>query len=58
MPKLLNIINAKMVPYIKENKLIMEISLDMHILFSDTATVDRLQCIRYICSLPTYVFRQ
>ena len=28
-----NLINVKMVPYIKENKLIIDISLDMRILF-------------------------
>ena len=38
--KLFNLINVKMVPYIKENKLIIDISLDMCILFSDIATVD------------------
>ena len=36
------LINVKMVPYIKENKLIIDISLDMCILLSDIATVDRL----------------
>ena len=32
----------KILPYIKENKLIIDISLDMYILLSDIATVDRL----------------
>ena len=39
--KLFNLINVKMVLYIKENKLIIDISLDMCILLSDIATVDR-----------------
>ena len=40
--KLFNQMNINMVPYIKENKLIIDISLDMCILLSDIATVDRL----------------
>ena len=40
--KLFNLINVEMVPYIKENKLIIHTSLDMCILISDIATVDRL----------------
>ena len=40
--KLFNLINVKIVPYIKENKLIIDISLDMCILLSDIATVDCL----------------
>ena len=40
--KLFNLINVKMVPYIKENKLIIDISLDMCILLLDIATVDHL----------------
>ena len=46
-----------MVPYIKENY--FDISLDVCILFSDIATVDRLQHINHVCCLPTgctYVF--
>ena len=39
--KLFNLINVKMVLYIKENKLIVNIPLDMCILLSDIATVDR-----------------
>ena len=38
--KLFNLINVKMVQYIKENKLIIDISLDMCILLSDIATVN------------------
>ena len=41
VPKLFNLINVKIVPYIKENKHIIDISLDMCILFLDIATVDR-----------------
>ena len=40
--KLFNLINVKMVQYIKENKLIIDTSLDMCILLSDIATVNRL----------------
>ena len=40
--KLFNLINVKMVPYIKENKFIIDISFDICILLSDIATVDRL----------------
>ena len=45
--------DVKMLPYVKENKHILNISLDMCILLSDIATIDRLQCIRHICYLPT-----
>ena len=41
-----------MVPYVKENKLMLDISLDICILFSDIATVDHLLCIRHVCCLP------
>ena len=34
--------NLKMVPNVKENKLILDISLDVCISFSDVATVDGL----------------
>ena len=40
MPKLLNLMNVKMVPYIKENKHILDISLDMCFLLFDIAIVD------------------
>ena len=40
--KLFNLINVKMVQYIKENKFIIGTSLNMCILISDIATVDRL----------------
>ena len=42
VPKLLNLISLKMVPSIKENKLILDISLDVCISLSDVATVDHL----------------
>ena len=41
-------------PYIKESRLIIDISLDMCIRLSDITTVHCLQCIRHICCLPTY----
>ena len=40
--KLLNLINLKMVPNIKENRLILDISLDICISLSNVAAVDRL----------------
>ena len=40
-----------MVPYIKENY--FDISLDVCILLSDTATVDHLQHINHVYCLPT-----
>ena len=46
----LNLIDIKIVSYIKENKLILDISLDMCILLSDIATVDCLQHIHYVIS--------
>ena len=39
--KLFNLINVKMVQCIKEDKLIVDIPLDMCTLLSDIATVDR-----------------
>ena len=42
VPKLLNLIHLKMVLNIKENQLILDISLDACISLSDVATVDRL----------------
>ena len=51
-------INIKMVPYIKENKLIIDFSLDMRILFSDIATVDHSYCIHHVCCLPAYASHQ
>ena len=41
--KLFNLINVKMVPYIKENQLIFDNSLDMCILPLDIVIVNRLQ---------------
>ena len=43
----------KMVPYVKENKLILDISLDMCIFLLSIATVDHLQCFHHICCLPS-----
>ena len=40
--KLLNLINLKMVPNVMENKLILNISLDVCISLSDVAIVDHL----------------
>ena len=48
VPKFLNLINVKTVPYIKENKLIPDISLDMCILLLDIVTVD---CLQHIVNL-------
>ena len=48
VPKLLNIIDVKMVPYVEENKLIFNISLDMFILLSDITTV---VCLQHICNV-------
>ena len=45
LPKLLNLINVKMVPCTKENYLLLDISLDVCILLSDVATIDHLQHI-------------
>ena len=42
VPKLLNLINLKMVPNVKNNWLILDISVDVCISLSDVATVDRL----------------
>ena len=52
VPKLLNFIDVTMAPYIKENRLILDISLDMCILLLDIATVDQLQRNCHICCLP------
>ena len=41
-----------MVPYIRKNQLILDISLDVCILFLDVAIVDHLLCIYYIHCLP------
>ena len=51
--KLLNFINVKVVPYIKKNQLILNISLDVRILLLDVATVNHLQHIYHVCCLPT-----
>ena len=52
MPKLLNLVDVQIVPYVKENKLILDISLDMCILLLDIATDDRLQRIHHVYCLP------
>ena len=49
----LNLLDFKMVPYVKENKLILDISLDMCILFSYMTIVDCLQRICHVRCLPT-----
>ena len=55
--KLLNLINVKMVPHIKNNECILDISLDKCFLLLEIATVDHLQCICHICCLPlSWVF--
>ena len=48
------LIKVKMLPYIKEKKLILNISLDICILLSDVATVDHLQHIRHVCCFPAW----
>ena len=53
VPKLLNLINVKMVPYIKENYVILNISLNVYTLLSDVATVNRLQHSYHVRCLPT-----
>ena len=53
--KLLNLIDVKVVvPYIKENKLIINTSLGVCVLLLDITTVDHLQCICHVCYLPTW----
>ena len=42
VPKLLILINIKIVPYIKETDHVFDISLDMYILLSNITTVDHL----------------
>ena len=42
MSKLFNLIIIEMVPYVEENKLIINTSLDMCILISDIATINYL----------------
>ena len=49
--KVVNLIDVNMVPYIKENKLILNISLDLCI-FLDIATVDLLEYFRHVHCLP------
>ena len=56
-----NLINVKSVPYVKENEVILNISLYMCILFLDIVTVDHIQCIRHLRCLLTcciYMFYQ
>ena len=53
VPKLLNLINLTMVPNVKENQLILGISLDVCISLLDVATIDRLQHIYDVRHLPT-----
>ena len=53
VPKLLNLISVKMVPYINENKLIVDASLDMCILLSDIAIVIHLQDIHRVYCLSS-----
>ena len=58
MPKLLNLINVIIVPYIMENELILNISLDMCILLLDVDIVDCLQHIYHVRGHPvgcTYI---
>ena len=50
----LNLLDVKLVPYVKENKFILDISLDMCILLSDITIVDCLQRIRHVCCLPVW----
>ena len=52
MPKLLNLIDVKIVPFVKENKLILDISLDVCILFLDIL----LQLIFYSVFIMFVVF--
>ena len=47
------LIGIEMVPYVKDNKLVLNTSLDMCVLLLEIATVDHLQCIRYIRYLPS-----
>ena len=58
VPKLLNLINTKMVPYIKENELILNISLDLCILLLDIATVDCfivfVMSVVFLCMMRTF----
>ena len=58
VPKLLNLINVKIVPYIMENEFILIISLDMCILLLDADIVDFLQHIYHVRGHPvgcTYI---
>ena len=50
---MLNLIDIQMVPYVKENKIILDISLDMCIILSDIATVNRIQCIHHVHCLTS-----
>ena len=48
VPKLLNLIDVNVVPYVEENKLIFNILLDMFILLLDITTV---VCLQHICNV-------